>query len=492
MTENPAVSDRPPAPGGGLTDALIESRERWRDLARMAFDLSFETDAAGRFVLLSPDHAFGWPTQAMLGLPADSLLVQVAGIAGHNPFRSPVPLRRHRTWLRHADGSVASVLVSCSPVRDRDGAPAGVRGAIEDNSERQEQEQRLADILLCQQTMREIARRMRRAVLPDMVIGIGLDQLLDATGSSGGAIVVCEQPLQTVDAKPAPEQQPGPVGSQRPPRPGPWVLQRVGSALPVPDDTLIAHAAAVGGDLTTPWTRTGTGYGHRLILSATTTRFSDPVVLMLWRDERRDWLDGDAELVAAFLATLGGVLEHDQVQRELARHSGADTLTGLLTRESFATEVNRRLDRLDAEGLAATLMMVGLDRFREINEKNGPEAGDDVLRQTAHLLRDAVRPTDLVARLGGDVFALWLDGADQFAAAERAEAMCQQGLAVKLGEPGLEPEPLSLRVSVGLATRPCRSYDTIDGLLEQAQSALGAVKLAGGGRWHFCNEGTGA
>ncbi len=481
MTIDSAVSVQSPyANAGGAIDALSRSREHWRDLARMAFDLSFETDAEGRFALLSPDRAFGWPTQPLIGLAADGLLLQPAGVASLNPFHSPSPLRRHHAWLRRADGSAASVLISCRPIRDRDGVLTGVRGAVEDISDQEAQDQRLADILLCQQTMREIARRMRRAVLPDTIIGIGLDELLDATGSGGGLIVVCE---------PGPPQAAQP-GESAPPGPGPRVLHRAGSPLKVADDILIAHAVATASDLQAPWTRTETLYGHRLVLSATATRFSDPVVLMLWRDEARDWLDGDPDLVAAFLATLGGVLEHDQVQRELARHSGADTLTGLLNRDSFVIEVGRRLDRLDAEGLAATLMVVGLDRFREVNERNGPEAGDDVLRQAAHLLREAVRPTDLVARLGGDVFALWLDGADQFAAAERAEVMCQQGITVKLGEPA--PEPLSMRVSVGLATRPCRSYDSIDGLLEQAHAALGAIKLAGGGRWHFYNEGTGA
>ena len=489
MTACPVVPVRSPSlDRSGATEALAQSRERWRDLARMAFDLSFETDADGRFTLLSPDRAFGWPMQALLGLPAAGLFVQPPGTTGFDPSgvqgllpQGSATLRRHRTWLRCADGSVAAVLLSCDVVRDRDGLPAGIRGAIEDIGERDAQEQRLADILLCQQTLREINRRMRRAMLPDTVIGIGLNELLDATGSGGGLLVVCE---------PVPPQTPAGSGEPAAPRSGSRILQRVGGRLPVPDDTLIAHALEIAIGRPTPWTRTETRHGHELILSATATRFSDPVVLVLWRDAGRNWLDGDPELVSAFLMTLGSVLEHDQVQRELARHSGADILTGLLNRDSLVTEVGRRLDRLDAEGLAATLMVVGLDRFREINERNGPEIGDDVLRQAAHLLRDAVRPTDLVARLGGDMFALWLDGADQFAAAERAETMCQGGITVTLGEPATEP--VLLRVSVGLATRPSRSLDGIDALLEQAHAALGAIKLAGGGRWHFYNEDTGA
>ena len=55
--------------------ALIDSRERWRDLALIASDLTFETDGSGTFVLLGPDEAFGWTTRSLLGLSAETLLV---------------------------------------------------------------------------------------------------------------------------------------------------------------------------------------------------------------------------------------------------------------------------------------------------------------------------------------------------------------------------------------------------------------------------------
>ncbi len=467
-------ADPSPAPtsdDAATIAALIDSRERWRDLARAAFDLTFETDGEGRFVLLGPGEAFGWPTRHLLGQPAETLLVQPAGTAGFNPFLPQAPVRRHRTWFRCADGSAVNVLVSSSPLRDRQGRLVGARGAVQDISEQETRDEHLAETLLRRQTVKEIDRRMRRAVLPDMVVKIGLEQLLDATGGAG-AILVTGDPSAT----PARGQ---PTGSS------PRILQRAGGAPPAADAELTAHVIRATAAMPAPWTLTTQQFGCRLIMTASATHFCDPVVLMLWRDDQRDWLAGDADLAAAVLATLGGVLEHDQVQRELARRSGADTLTGLLNRDSFALEIERRLDRLDAEGLAATLMVVGLDRFREINESRGHETGDEVLRQASHILRDTVRPTDLVARLGNDVFALWLDGADQFAAAERAEAMCQRGVPVMLDE------ALQLRVSVGLSTRPSRSDETIDSLLEQAHAALGAIKLAGGGRWHFYNEGVG-
>lgn len=460
--------------GTALIDALSESRNRWRDIASMAFDLVFETDAEGCFVFITPEDALGWPAGQLLGQASETLLIQPGNLAGFNPFRAQQPVRRHRTSLRRADGRPAVVLVSATPVLAPDGRVVGARGAVQDISEQDRRDAGLVDTLLRRQTMEEIARRMRRAVLPDMVIKIGLEELLDATGSLGAAIIGCDGASPTPGAHDAAT------------RPMPRILHRTSGMPPAPDVELVAHAVRAASLTTAPWTLTETRFDTRLIMSAIGTHFCEPVVLMLWRDSSHGWISGDAELASTFMSTLGGVLEHDEVQRELARRSGADALTGLLNRKSFTSEVNRRLDRLDREGLAATLMVVGLDRFRELNDSLGPESGDEVLRQAAHILRDAVRPTDLVARLGNDVFALWLDGADQFTAAERAELMCQNGIAVTIDE------PKQLRVSVGLATRPSRSYETIDAMLEQAQAALGAIKLAGGGRWHFYNEGTGA
>ncbi|WP_419729400.1 diguanylate cyclase domain-containing protein [Lichenicola sp.] len=457
-----------------LTSALIDSRQRWQDVAGLISDMVFETDVEGRFVFISPGSAFGWTTSRLLGLASQSLLMQPVDHAGVNPFRPQTPLARHHGWVRRSDGVVASVLIWAMPLLDHDGKVVGGRGGVQDVSEQDRRREQLADTLLRRQTMKEILRRMQRSVLPDMVIKIGLDELLDATGGSGVIVVACDGAFPAIDS------------SDTPPRLLPRILYRAGAAAPAPDPELVSFvwkAAACG---PVPWTRSEARFESRLIMSAIGTHFCEPVVLVMWRDATRDWVAGDAELVDAFLAALGGVLEHDQVQRELARQSGTDTLTALLNRESFTAEVNRRLDRLDKEGLSGTLMVVGLDRFREINEVLGPESGDEVLRQAAHILREVVRPTDLVARLGSDVFALWLDGADQFAAAERAELLCQQGIAVTI------EDHKQLRVSVGLATRPSRSFETIDNLLEQAHAALGAIKLAGGGRWHFYNEGTGA
>lgn len=62
--------------GQGLSGALLESRQRWRDFATLAADLVFETDAAGRLTFLAPDHVLGWDAAMLLGQSARCLLLR--------------------------------------------------------------------------------------------------------------------------------------------------------------------------------------------------------------------------------------------------------------------------------------------------------------------------------------------------------------------------------------------------------------------------------
>ena len=102
----PATSPELPLAGGAasgdgaLCDALLDSRQRWRDLVTMAADFVFETDAWGRLVFVAPDPAIGWPVGTLLGQPAELLLADADGGATFNPFRITVPVRRRRAWLR--------------------------------------------------------------------------------------------------------------------------------------------------------------------------------------------------------------------------------------------------------------------------------------------------------------------------------------------------------------------------------------------------------
>jgi len=180
------------------------------------------------------------------------------------------------------------------------------------------------------------------------------------------------------------------------------------------------------------------------------------------------------------------VLEHEAIQREMARQARTDPLTGLMNRRAFLEELTRHIDRLDREELPGTLMYTDLDNFKPLNDRLGHDIGDKALCAVATLLRDAIRPTDLVARLGGDEFAIWLNGADHMTAAERAERLRVDGPR-RLAEVTGQFAP-ALTISIGIATRRACGGEEIEGLMRRADAAMYEVKRSGRGHWRVSHE----
>ncbi len=224
-----------------------------------------------------------------------------------------------------------------------------------------------------------------------------------------------------------------------------------------------------------------------LLVCSLPSRFCKRAGVVLWRKcTSGGWSEDDRLLVEGASGLLALLLEHQEIQREMARHSRTDHLTGLLNRRAFFEELPRHIGRLERERLPGTLMLVDLDCFRTVNERFGMIIGDRALLCAAQAFRIAVRPTDLVARLGADDYALWLNGADQFTAAERAEYLRKTA-----------PERLSesigaalprITVSIGIATRPFGSDAEADEVVRQAEMALQQVKRDARGHWRVAQQ----
>jgi diguanylate cyclase (GGDEF)-like protein len=442
-------------PGAALRGALLDSRQRWRDLVNMASDFAFETDSWGRFVFIAPDPALGWPASTLLGQTAELLLADAGGAPGFNPFRPTAPVRRRRAWLKRIDGSSICLNFAAVPLLDEAGRIVGARGVAHDMSEQERREAEVAGALRRGEVLDHILWRMRKEVLAPRMMQAALDALSLATGCEGLTL------LDTLGNGIEPSVLYA-TGRQVP--------SVVVTALGVLERTPEEPGSAVTQD------------GRVVLVCPTHTRFGGSAALLMWREPgSRPW-DGDERMLASATAAIVRViLEHDSIQREMARQARTDPLTGLLNRRAFMDELSRRFDRLEVDGLPGALLFIDLDNFKGLNDSRGHDAGDEALRLVAQTLRGMVRPMDLVARLGGDEFALWLDGADEFAAAERAEQLRTSGPAVlaHLNMPGVAP----VTMSIGIASRwPGRGEDA-ELLVQRADQAMYAVKRAGRANW---------
>src|SRR5919201_532701 len=146
-----------------------------------------------------------------------------------------------------------------------------------------------------------------------------------------------------------------------------------------------------------------------------------------------------------------------------------DSLTELPNRRWFREEVNRAVASGELSG--GGLLLVDLNRFKEVNDTLGHHHGDEVLRQLGPRLRSAFREEDLVARLGGDEFAVFMPDADT-AAAQRAVDALQAALYKPVEVDGVSIE---LDASVGLAWYPAHGTD-VDTLLQRADVAMYRAK----------------
>ncbi|TFC18167.1 diguanylate cyclase [Cryobacterium algoritolerans] len=158
---------------------------------------------------------------------------------------------------------------------------------------------------------------------------------------------------------------------------------------------------------------------------------------------------------------------------DLRRQVRTDDLTGLPNRRALYLDVPLRLG---AGGQRSALMLLDLDRFKEVNDSLGHDVGDELLVQVGRRLADQLRPRDLLARLGGDEFAILLDEAGP-AEAEALAATVQAALAEPFTLAGIS---LQTSVSVGIALYPEQS-DNLTGLLRKADMAMYKAKAGGTG-----------
>jgi two-component system cell cycle response regulator len=156
-----------------------------------------------------------------------------------------------------------------------------------------------------------------------------------------------------------------------------------------------------------------------------------------------------------------------------------DELTGLYNRRYLVAHLDEVMARVGSDDAAAALLMFDIDHFKRVNDSWGHAAGDEVLRQIAVRALDSVRSVDLVARLGGEEFAVVMPETGLAVAATVAERL---RLAIASEPFDWRAGGRRLRVTVSIGATTATIGDDRDGLLKRADDALYQAKSAGRNR----------
>jgi diguanylate cyclase (GGDEF)-like protein len=173
------------------------------------------------------------------------------------------------------------------------------------------------------------------------------------------------------------------------------------------------------------------------------------------------------------------------VEERLWFLANQDSLTGLFNRRRFMDELEREVAMARRTGVEGAVLMLDLDRFKEVNDTLGHTAGDSLLIRVAEVLRERLRTTDTLGRLGGDEFALLLPACG----IDDAEAIGAE-LAWALSETTIRIAGRDRHVttSIGIAPFGLRKNDSAEALLVEADLAMYRAKAAGGAAMEVFTE----
>jgi diguanylate cyclase (GGDEF)-like protein len=183
------------------------------------------------------------------------------------------------------------------------------------------------------------------------------------------------------------------------------------------------------------------------------------LVLPAVRPELAWWAGLSAASVVALVGTTVFVLSR------LASAAEADSLTGLVNRRGFDRRLDLEIERAGRDDKTLLLVLIDIDRFQEINERQGHAGGDEALRHIAKTGRRLVRPEHLFARYGGDEFAILMPNSDDDEAIRMSELL-----------------RMSIRIGCSAGVTRWQPGESASSLVSRADIALYRAKRAGRNR----------
>jgi diguanylate cyclase (GGDEF)-like protein/PAS domain S-box-containing protein len=188
------------------------------------------------------------------------------------------------------------------------------------------------------------------------------------------------------------------------------------------------------------------------------------VLVVYWREPMASLSERIRSLLELFATQVAGVVERADLTSRLENLARTDSLTGLANRRALEESLVGELARAERSGQPLSVVMLDIDHFKSYNDEHGHQAGDGLLRDLAKAWAGELRPSDLLARFGGEEFLAVLPATDRTAARKVADRM-------RLAT------PTATTSSAGVAT--WETHETMVDLVARADAALYQAKRLG-------------
>lgn len=438
-----------------LRDALVDSRQRYKDFVECSSDFSWETDATGRFVFVSPRGALGYSAREITGRDARDMLHDRHRGEAALPFHSREPREAATVWMRASNGEPTCLEIACLPLTDGDGRWIGARGVCRDVTEEWERQRALDGARHRERLVAGVVNAIREEANPEKLLARTANATREALDASFCAIYR--------------------VGDDHKLVRGVAYGENIGQALCEQLDERINWLDDEAGAVELPLD------DYRVLAAAARHRDSINGAICAARPANGEpWSEDDHALIAGVVGQLGIAIEQFATHEALKKLSRTDDLTGLKNRRAFMDSLHRRHKHSMRTGRPAALLYTDLDNFKLVNDVHGHQRGDEVLILVAEVLERTTRVNDVTARFGGDEFAIWLDEIGE------ADAIAKAVLMLKACAPleahsGDADHPL--RLSIGVAVFDPASGEDLESLIARADTAMYQAKHTGEGTY---------
>jgi len=190
---------------------------------------------------------------------------------------------------------------------------------------------------------------------------------------------------------------------------------------------------------------------------------------------------GKEKEITHYVCVFADITEKKKSERELWNMANYDMLTKLPNRGYFRKKLSNAISTVKPNNDLIALLFIDLDKFKQVNDTLGHEAGDELLKKAANLLSQCTRKNDTVARLGGDEFAILLEGVHKKSNAEiianKIVGEFKKGVTV-------QDKITGVGASIGISFYPDDAKDA-EALIHCADTAMYSAKISGSNLFHF-------